>query len=153
MTGERESTEGKSKRRRKRLWLTGMSLCVTAVMGTLTADRMQVKGAGAVYAAYQEYEARFSQIQTIEDISTQGYQVIEKHVFDVPLQQTAEVVRPDDPYRIGTADAVALQEVPTVRFYCALENNSHRAAVFLADREGRIVYKTNQLECNYFVSV
>lgn len=151
MTGERKSTERKSKRLMKHLWLTGMSLCVTAVMGTLTADRMQVKGAGAVYAAYQEYEARFSQIQTIEDIRIQGYQVIEKHVFDVPLQQTAEVSRPDDPYRIKTADAVALQEVPTVRFYCALEDNSHRAAVFLADREGRIVYKTNQLECNYAV--
>ncbi|MBR1853816.1 MAG: VCBS repeat-containing protein [Lachnospiraceae bacterium] len=30
-----------------------------------------------------------------------------------------------------------------------MEEESHRAAVFLADQDGRIVYKTNRLECNY----
>lgn len=112
------------------------------------------------YAAYQQ---RFEQIQTIEDIRTKGYQVIEKHVFDVPLVTVAdatneegeriptEVTRPENIYRIGEEDAVAQQEVPTFRFYTAIDSTCHRAAVFLADEEGTIIYKNNQLECNYGV--
>ncbi len=110
------------------------------------------------YAAYQE---RFEKIQVIEDIVGQGYVVVEKHIFDIPLvselpeldeegkPMPAEVTRPKKFYETSSEDAVSVQQVPTVRFFSAIDTMSHRAAVFLADEAGNIVYKTNQLECNY----
>lgn len=115
-----------------------------------------------VLAAYESYEARFAEIATIWDIPAKGYDVVEKHVFDVPLvtflppeegkeAEPAQVVRPEELYRIQAEDPVALQQVPTVRFFSAIERECHRAAVFLADGQGNIVYKTNRLECNYTI--
>ena len=153
---------------RKKIFFT-IRLFLFACLTAQIICPLRAWGAGAVYMAYREYEEHFAQIQTIADIRAQGYDVVEKHVFDVPLvsyypdeadaveeadtilPQPTEVVRPNSLYKIMSEDAVALQEVPTVRFYCALERKSHRGAVFLADEEGLIVYKTNRLECNYTV--
>lgn len=170
-------------RRLGSLGLAGI-LCMACFMLHAPEEAL---GAGEVLAAYQAYEERFARIHTIEDIAEEGYEVVEKHVFDVPLvtmmpapgdgetsetagitSETAaeagsegvaegaavemvptEVLRPEELYRINEGDAVRLQQVPTVRFYSAIEKDCHRAAVFLADGEGNIVYKTNRLECNY----
>lgn len=115
----------------------------------------------AVAAAYGAYEEQFDQIQLIEDITAMGYEVVEKHVFDIPLVTQmideegelvdTEVVRPAEYYRVGEKDELTYQRVPTVRFYTAIDSETHRAAVFLADKDGQIVYKNNQLECNYTV--
>lgn len=112
-----------------------------------------------VAADYQAYEKRFERITTIEDIVREGYEVVEKHVFDVPLvvkeeeegKTEARVVRPTELYDISREDEIFYQDVPTVRFYTAIDSITHRAAVFLADRQGQIVYKNNRLECNYAV--
>lgn len=134
---------------------------IFCVAEMLYCEPMSVKGADNILAAYQEYEKRFASIETIDDIIAQGYDVVEKHVFDVPLDAymmsedegeiPTEVVRPQSLYEISGDDVVALQQVPTVRFYTAIERNCKRGAVFLADKEGNIIYKTNQLECNYTV--
>lgn len=112
---------------------------------------------------YKEYTQCFEAISTLDDIKAQGYEIVEKHVFDVPLvikstevdedgePLDTEVTRPVDINRISEEDAVVLQSVPTVRFITAIDKKYHRAAVFLADRDGKIVYKTNMLECNYTV--
>ena len=119
----------------------------------------------ALIAAYHAYEERFAGIENVTDMAAMDYDVVEKHVFDVPLVSemimavtpdseeivSTEVVRPESLYGVSEEDPVALQVVPTVRFYCAIEKDCHRAAVFLADAEGKIVYKTNQLECNYTI--
>ncbi|MCM1090931.1 MAG: hypothetical protein NC413_08785 [Muribaculum sp.] len=116
-------------------------------------------------AAYNAYQERFDSIVTMRDIPAQGYEIVEKHVFDIPLvtylpeedweepdvPMAAEVVRPEQMFVVDSKDAVAVQQVPTLRFFAAIEKDSHRAAVFLANRDGTIVYKTNQLECNYAV--
>ncbi len=127
------------------------------------ADRlaMIIEEGRAVAEAYRAYEERFLQIQTIEDISVCGYEVVEKHVFDIPLVTQmydeeglpvdTEVVRPEKLYEIGREDAISNQIVPTVRFYTAIDSETARAAVFLANQDGQIIYKTNQLECNYTV--
>lgn len=151
-----------------------------------------------VAAAYGAYQRRFDSIRVMEDITAQGYEIVEKHVFDVPLvteelvaaetgagevlplpegalsgQPSAEegglisdgaeeekspellaasgVVRPESSMRVGAEDALSLQIVPTVRFFTAIDRETRRAAVFLADRDGDIVYKCNQLECNYTI--
>ena len=158
-------------RRKKSIGRRLGSLVLTVVLcmaASMAHAPEKVLGAGEVLAAYQAYEERFAQINTIEDITKQGYEVVEKHVFDVPLvtlmpapeESTSstsvemvptEVVRPKALYRIDEEDAVWLQQVPTVRFFSAIEKDCHRAAVFLADQEGNIVYKTNRLECNYTI--
>lgn len=149
------------------IWLT---VCVcTAVTGGMSfpvdAGAVRVCAAdeeAVLLAEYQAYEKRFAEIERVEDIEAAGYDVVEKHVFDVPLVTIlpapdgeglvpSEVVRPEKLYEFRGEDAVTQQTVPTVRFYCAIEADCHRAAVFLADGEGQIVYKTNQLECNYAI--
>ena len=152
----------------------GMSdavVCVAAVPGNQSsiesdfsvADSLAatIEEGRSVAEAYQVYENRFLQIQTIEDISACGYEVIEKHVFDIPLVTQmydeegmpvdTEVVRPEKLYEISREDAISNPIVPTVRFYTAIDSETARAAVFLADQDGQIIYKTNQLECNYTV--
>ncbi len=41
------------------------------------------------------------------------------------------------------------EPVDEVWFYAALDKQYHRLAVFLADDNGQILYKTDQLEANY----
>ena len=112
---------------------------------------------------YNEYTKCFNVINTLDDIKAQGYEIVEKHVFDIPLVTKStevdedgefldtEVTRPVDINKISDEDAVVLQSVPTVRFVTAIDKKYHRAAVFLADKDGTIVFKTNTLECNYTV--
>lgn len=136
---------------------------ITLAVSLLFLCSFKSMGTGEVRSAYEAYQSRFAEIRTIEDISAKGYDVVEKHVFDVPLVSympdlsednelvPTEVVRPEDPYQIGQEDPVRLQQVATVRFFCATERENHRAAIFLADGNGIIIYKTNELECNYSV--
>ncbi len=152
--------------RENRIWIKRLlglvSACVVCAVTVWGSDGARAESAGDVLADYEAYEARFAEITTIADISAKGYDVVEKHVFDVPLVTfmpqeegeeavPTEVVRPEERYRIKADDPVALQQVPTVRFFCAIERECHRAAVFLADAQGNIVYKTNRLECNYTI--
>lgn len=140
--------------------------CICAMAVTAFALAFGMSGVAAeddkaVAVAYQLYEERFDQITTIEDIIAGGYDVVEKHVFDIPLVMQMvseegelvdmEVQRPKELYRVSEEDALFQQIVPTVRFYTAIDSETHRAAVFLADKDGQIVYKTNRLECNYTV--
>ncbi len=154
----------------------GLGIVDTVVLGASNSDILisggvelsaaeqlskNVEEGRAIAKAYQSYMERFDRIQTIEDIADCGYRVVEKHVFDVPLVSqrfdeqgmlvATEVVRPEKLYEISEEDAIVTQVVPTVRFYTAIEEETSRGAVFLANQNGEIVYKTNQLECNYIV--
>lgn len=95
---------------------------------------------------YQSYMQSFEAIKTLDDIKVQDYEIVEKHVFDIPLVTKStekdedgqfldtEVTRPLDINQISDEDAVVLQSVPTVRFVTAIDKKYHRAAVFLADK-------------------
>lgn len=141
-------------------------LCITALLINMlcpinAAARETVQD--NITKEYNEYTKCFDAINTLEDIKAQGYEIVEKHVFDIPLVTKStevnedgefldtEVTRPIDINKISDEDAVVLQSVPTVRFVTAIDKKYHRAAVFLADKDGTIVYKTNTLECNYTV--
>ncbi|MBD5470382.1 MAG: VCBS repeat-containing protein [Lachnospiraceae bacterium] len=141
-------------------------LCVTALLIS-TVFSIDATAQEAVQdniaKEYNEYTKCFDAINTLEDIKAQGYEIVEKHVFDIPLVTKStevdedgefldtEVTRPIDINIISDEDAVVLQSVPTVRFVTAIDKKYHRAAVFLADKDGTIVYKTNTLECNYTI--
>lgn len=80
-----------------------------------------------VLVRYQEYEQRFAAIETVADVEANGFDIIEEHVFPVILESFGE---------------------EEVTFMPAMESEYHRLALFIADAEGNILYKTNQLETN-----
>lgn len=80
-----------------------------------------------VLMQYQEYEQRFASIETVTDVETNGFTIIEEHVFPIVLESFGE---------------------EEVTFLAAMEPEYHRLAIFIADIEGNILYKTNQLETN-----
>lgn len=140
------------------------AICVLLGALTMLFGDVRVQAADKdeeVATLYEEYEMRFAQITTLKELQNSDYRIVEKHVFDLPLvtkmtgpdgeETDTEVLRPKQFFQMDAEDALMLQVVPTVRFFTALDEKIHRAAVFLADRDGRIVYKTNRLECNYTV--
>lgn len=76
---------------------------------------------------YQDYEARFAAIETIADIGENGFSVIENQVFPVILESFGE---------------------EELTFVPAMEETYNRLALFVADTEGKILYKCNQLSTN-----
>lgn len=78
--------------------------------------------------AYQAYEETFESIQTTEDITRCGYEIVSVHSFPIVLESFGE---------------------EEVWFLPAIEKTCRRMAVFIADSDGRIVCKTNQLETNH----
>lgn len=154
----------KSRKTKIRKWI--QKLCVVALLIStvfwidVTAQEAEQDN---ITEKYNEYSQSFDAIHTLDDIKAQDYEIVEKHVFDIPLITKStevdengefldtEVTRPVDIHQISDEDAVVLQSVPTVRFVTAIDKTYHRAAVFLADHDGKIVYKTNVLECNYTV--
>lgn len=74
---------------------------------------------------YEAYRQRFDTIDATEDIDSHGFEMIGPEVFYFELEGTGEV-------------AVTL----------TFDRQYSRLAVFVADAEGHIVYKTDQLETN-----
>ncbi len=79
----------------------------------------------ALQAAYESYQQRFLQIEKRWQIFPSEFQVIEEQIFPIETEKFGQV------YMIP-----------------AIERNYHRLALFFADEDGIIVYKTDQLECN-----
>lgn len=89
--------------------------------------RVLAKEEADVRAQYEEYEARFGAIETYEDVEENGFRVIEEQVFPEVFESFGE---------------------EPLTFFAAMDKKYSRLAIFLMDAEGRIVYKTNQLETN-----
>lgn len=75
----------------------------------------------------EAYRARFDGIGRVEEIGENGYRILEEQTFPVIMESFG-------------------QEECT--FLAAMEKQYHRLAIFLADSEGNILFKTNQLETN-----
>lgn len=76
---------------------------------------------------YQAYQERFAAIETVSDIEANGYETVENQSFPVVLESFGE---------------------EDVFFLPIIEKQYHRLAVLIADAEGRVLFKTNQLETN-----
>ena len=76
---------------------------------------------------YNKYQENFAAIETIDDIEANGYEVIESQSFSVILETFGE---------------------DEVIFLPVIEKQYHRLAVLIADMDGRILFKTDQLETN-----
>jgi PBP1b-binding outer membrane lipoprotein LpoB len=76
----------------------------------------------------EAYEASFDAIENVAEIAENGYDILEEQIFPVVLES------------FGTQECT---------FLAAMERSYHRIAIFLADADGNILYKTNELEANY----
>ncbi len=113
-------------------------MAVTAVAGLLFLSALPVHAGGSagteedgalelLIEAYQAYEADFAAIETTADIEENGFYVIEEQSFPVILESFGE---------------------EEVSFLPVMDWKYHRLAVIIADQEGRVLFKTNQLETN-----
>lgn len=113
-------------------------MAVTAIAGLLFLSVLPVHAGNPAVAeadeelarlieSYQAYEADFAAIETTADIEENGFYVIEDQSFPVMLESFGE---------------------EEVTFLPVMDRKYHRLAVIIADREGRILFKTNQLETN-----
>ncbi len=93
--------------------------------GVISQNALQQEILRAEYEAYRE---RFGSILYIEDIEANGFAIIEEHSFPVIMES------------FGSKE---------LTFIPAMDKEYHRLAVFLADAEGNICFKTEQLETNY----
>lgn len=88
-------------------------------MGTETDSQFIRQG-------YEKYQERLDNIGKKSEIEENGFLIMEEQVFWVALENFGEVV-----------------------FVPALDRQYHRLALFFADAEENIIYKTDQLEANF----
>lgn len=81
--------------------------------------------AKARLAAYEEYRQRFAEIEERAQIEDAGFKIIEEQIFPIEMKGFGEVFMAP-----------------------AIEKNYHRLAFFFINEEGKVIYKTDQLEAN-----
>lgn len=101
-----------------------------AALLTVTAAETQEIKTGEeenVFALYQEYRKRLDSIEYRDDISENGYKIVEDQVFPIEI------------YGYGEEEVFLIP---------AFDEKYNRLALFLAEADGKIIYKTDQLETN-----
>ncbi len=113
------------------IFLLQISISATAA-GILTEDaKSTAEEFQKLITEYQQYEQRFADIEVEADIAANGFEIIEGQVFPFFLNEFDEA-----------------EEENAVTFIPAMDMKYGRMAIFLADKDGNIFYKTNQLETN-----
>ena len=125
------------------------------VMAAENAERENRYGEnGNIRTLYEEYTARFAAVEHREDIAKNGFETVDVHIFPVQYEigrqkeMETELVRQmkADP----DADVKELKmnlEAP-VLMIPAYDTTYNRLALFFADEDGWIVYKTDRFETN-----
>lgn len=108
--------------------VTGAAASAEPVSAVVGAETPETSAPSEEALAYQEYETRFEAIMTEGQIEENGYRIFEEHIFPVVFQSFGE---------------------EEVTFLPAMDTRYNRLAVFILDAEGKVLYKTNQLEANY----
>lgn len=81
---------------------------------------------GGVYTQYQEYRKRLDDVNYRADIGKNGFTVVEDQIFPIEMEKYGEV-----------------SLVP------AFDRTCRRLALFFADENGQVIFRTDQLETNY----
>ncbi len=87
-----------------------------------------VKAANPVKEKYEEFIGRFEKIDDYDDITENRFTIITDQVFSEVFESFGE---------------------EAVTFVPALDRKYNRMAVFIVDSEGKVLFKTHQLETNY----
>lgn len=105
-----------------------LSICVgVALLGGNSAFAADDSDNVGLILKYGEYQARFAAIETVEDIEKNGYEPVEGQSFSVILESFGE---------------------EEVTFLPIMDGKYHRLAVLIVDAEGKVLFKTDQLETN-----
>lgn len=96
-----------------------------------------------VRVLYDEYNARLDSITTQTDIEEKGFDIVESQIF--PFEP--EII-PESEIEPDMEDALVDEESSGLSVIPAFDRTYHRLALFLADADGSILYKTDQLETN-----
>ncbi len=105
-------------------------LCFTI----LTAFLSPASGAYASAPTSSSYLAGFNSITTLADVAAGGY-------------ITLDTMYITDSFSLNNGSS---DEINECAVYAAVHSELGRAALFFADTDGSIIYKTEDLECNYF---
>lgn len=100
----------------------------TQAQEEVTKEEAQVSDNTLLCTMYEEYQERFESIMHIDEIEQNDYVIDETQIFPMFLRTNEET---------------------EVTFLSAMDKTYHRLAVFIADANGKILYKTNQLETNF----
>ena len=128
-------------------------ICIAALfMPHLSANAAE--NTENIRALYEEYNARFAEVEDREDITEYGFETVDVHIFPVQYEidrqkeMETELVRqikaePDADIK----DLKMSLEAPLLMIP-AYDRTYNRLALFFVDGEGRIVYKTDRFETN-----
>lgn len=94
---------------------------VLEVFASVDTENMSVR------EQYEEYENRFNAVKKYADIEVNGFRILDGQVFEMVFESFGE---------------------EPLTFIVTMDDKYNRIAIFLADAEGKIVYKYNRLETN-----
>lgn len=100
-------------------------VCLLLLCCPFSALAKETDGGETLLIKYQNYQRRFLEIERQEEIEQAGFGVIEDQIFPIETKSFGQV------YLVPALDRVY-----------------NRLALFLADEDGNVVYKTDQLEAN-----
>lgn len=113
----------------KRIHIKCFGIVLLFTLFLSASGSVKASGQGEeVLALYQQYREQFEQIACVDDIEANGYEIDNKQMFPVLLESFGDV---------------------EVLFLSARDKTYHRLALFVADGQGNILYKTHELETNY----
>lgn len=113
----------------RKKWMSMFFLiCICVWMLPSIIAAAQTEAIGLLIQKYEDYQESFAGIEHVEDIEAGGYEKIEDHCFPVLLESFGD---------------------EEVHFVPILHKEYHRLAVLITDDEGKVLYKTDQLEANY----
>ncbi len=109
--------------------ISGIAVLCILMISMISMIPVKASGTGdEVLALYQEYQECFEFITHMEEIESSGYVIDTNQMFPILLESFGE---------------------EEVIFIPAMDEKYHRLALFLADKDGNILYKYNQFETNY----
>lgn len=116
------------------------------VPANTTSDKPESSNIRALYETYQE---RLNAIGTKSDISENGFDIVESQIFPFepeillePVTESGLDTAPEPSDVTEAEPSSGLSVIP------AFDRTYHRLALFLADADGTILYRTDQLETN-----
>ncbi len=112
---------------------------ITLLVPQLQINAKEQNRAQSVRAAYEKYIARLESVAYRQEISEKGFEIVESQIFPFEPKMglvTESDAEPEQEYLSG------MSLIP------AFDRTYHRLALFLADVDGRILYRTDQLETN-----
>lgn len=128
-------------------------LCAVLCLTSLSVLYLPVHAAEAptdnVRVLYETYQARLNAIQTQSGISENGFDIVENQIFPFEPEIKPEPAMKSETDTASGTDAAAEAETSSgFSVIPAFDRTYHRLALFLADADGTILYRTDQLETN-----